>query len=115
MNKGRLQANTQAFSLSISACPRVDDLDAGVSKLACVPRDDGEPATGRRCREKGVRQVVVEWFALSPFFFHDAGTGLSVGQGPIEYSSFEKGDREGLETARQGHPGAGQGRDGQCR
>ena len=61
------------------------ELAEHASKLACVPPDDGEPATGPRCREKGVRQVVVERCAPSPFFFHDAGTVLGVSQGPIEY------------------------------
>ena len=101
-----LKTANQTFSLSICVGPRVDDFDAGVSKLACVSCDHGQSATGRRCRQKGVRQVVVERFAPSPFFFHDAGARLGVGQGPIECSPLEKPLREDPETARQDPLGA---------
>jgi hypothetical protein len=65
--------------------PGVDDLNTGIAKLACISRDDGEAASDRRCREKGVRKMVFERLAPTPLRLHNAGALSSVVQGPIEY------------------------------
>ena len=56
--------------------------------------------------------MVVQWFALSPFFFHDAGARSGVGQGPIEYSLLEKLVEKILKPLGQIVPAARQPRAG---
>ena len=87
---GNLSGCGAVRGLPVRRRPWIDRPDTGVSELPFVSGDDGKPAIGGRSGEHGVREMAVERFAPSTFFFHDARACLCVGGGPGEHTVFKE-------------------------